>query len=419
MPLWLLGTLAHAFCGTYVGPADGTPDNSSSRLVLVHDGDRSVLTMTSDALDASGSFGLLMPVPGDLDEGDIEVLSDTTALEELDAFTAPRLVRYSCDSAGGDLGAQVAEGCTASAEGCAQQSLTDLAEQALGEFAGVEVKSWLTKGLYQMAIVRADDAGALMGWLDAFGFEMNPEVAPLVDAYLGQGVDFMVARVTEAEGDDPWLDPIRITYPDKTWTLPLQLGATNARGDQEVLLWVINDGAEGEAQVLSFPEAVQESDCMLPPDRASDEVVEQAFTEARGDQDGVAVVEYSWDLSVKCDPCGTSSGDPTTFLGDLGRSDPSTGAYVTRIRMRFDPDALKQDLHVGPTNAIAQTQLVYIEHRDELEDTFPLCFTGFPAEPAGTCDDGGTQTAALPWWTLLGLPLAGWGLRRRRGGYSQ
>lgn len=411
MPLWLIGTLAHAFCGTYVGPADDTPGNGESRLVLVHNHEDTVLTMTSNALSATGSFGLLMPVPGDLDDEDIEVFDDITALEELDAFTAPRVVSYTCGSASGDLGAQVSEGCTASAEGCAQSALTDLAEGALGEFAGVEVKSWITKGIYQMAIVRADDAGALSGWLDAFGFQLAPGAAPLVDDYLGQGVDFMVARITDVDGQDPWLDPIRITYPGRTFTLPLQLGATNARGDQEVLLWVIGDGTDGEAQVLSFPEVQQESDCMVPPDMTSAETVDQAFTEARGDEPGVAVVEYSWDLSVKCDPCGTGSGDPTTFLGPLGKTDPTT-AYVTRTRMRFDPLELKQDLFVQYTNSSAQTQLVYIEHRDELEDTFPLCFTGFPAEPAGTCADDSTQ-AALPWWTLLTLPLMGWSLRRR------
>jgi hypothetical protein len=352
-------------------------------------------------------------VPTTLDEGDIEVVSDITPLEELDAFTAPRVVSYTCDSLGGDLGAQVAEGCTASAEGCAAASVSEIAEAALGEIAGVQVQSWLTRGLYQMAIVRADDAGALTDWLDRFGFALNPDAAPLVDAYIGQGVDFLVARVTEAEGSDPWLDPIRITYPERTYTLPLQLGATNALGDQEVLLWVIGEQADGEAQVLSFPEVTQETDCLIGRDTTSADTLERAFDEARGDEPGVAVVEYSWDLSQKCDPCGTGSGDPTTFLAPLGKTNPAS-AYVTRVRMRFDPLLLDQDLHIQYTHAIAQTQLVYVEHRDELEGTIPTCFTGFPDDPAGTCEDT-TQTARVPWWTLLSLPLMGWGLRRRDG----
>ena len=331
-------------------------------------------------------------------------------LEELDAFNAPRLVSYTCDSLGGNFTAQVSEGCQQSAQGCGETLLTEVLPEALGELAGVDVKQWLTLGVYQIAVVRSQDAGALGQWLDAFGFAMNDDVAPLVQDYLDQGVDFMAARVTGVEGRNPWIDPIRVTYPKRTFSLPLQLGATNAVGDQEVLLWVIGDSADGEAQVLSFPEVQQESDCMLPAGATSSEVVEEAFTAARGDEDGVAVVEYSWDLSQKCDPCGTSSGDPTGFLAGIGREDPS-GGYVTRVRMRFDPQRLNQDLHVQYTGASAMTQLIYVEHKDELEASIPTCFEGFPDEPAGTCDD--TQTAAVPAWTLLTAPLVGWALRRR------
>jgi len=167
LALLALTSVATAFCGTYVGPADGTPSNGGSRLVVVHESGGTVLTMTSDAQDAGESFGLLMPVPAGLDQDAIEVVTDTRALEALDAFTAPRLVSYTCDSLAGDFGAIVTESCNAQAEGCTQASITDAAEEALLDFAGVEVQEWVSKGVYQFAIVRADDAGALTRWLDA------------------------------------------------------------------------------------------------------------------------------------------------------------------------------------------------------------------------------------------------------------
>jgi len=420
---WLAVSVAWSFCGTYVGPADETPINNESRLVVVQNPDGTVLTMTSDATEAPDSFGLLMPVPSDVTEDDIEVVSDISALEELDNFTAPRVVSYTCESAGGDFGAQVAEGCAQSGEGCLEEAAMELANGALPEIVkGVDVLSLSTKGIYQVAILRADDAGALQNWLDVFGFQTAPGTDALIDNYIDQGVNFMAGRITRFDGPqkDPWLQPIRIRYDERTFSLPLRLGANNANGDQDVLLWVVGSSSEGEAQVTSFPEVQQESDCMIPPDSDSTATIRKAFREARGQDDGVAVVEYSWDLSTSCDPCTADNDSPTSFLTELGSTqvDAHSGAidaYVTRLRMRFDPFKLDTDLHFSFTNSRDQRQLVYIEHRDELEATFPICFEGFPDNPAGTCDEEVTgETAKLPWWSLGLVPLFGWGLRRRR-----
>jgi len=416
---WLAVSAAWSFCGTYVGPADETPTNHESRLVVVQNADETILTMTSDATDAGDSFGLLMPVPQQITQDDIEVVSDTTALEELDAFTAPRVVSYTCASAGGDFGAQVAEGCQQSGESCVTDAATDLVGNLPELVEGVNVLSLSTKGVYQFAILQADDAGALSNWLDLFGFQTAPGTDALIDSYIDQGVNFMAGRITRFGGEqkDPWLQPIRIRYAERNFSLPLRLGANNAEGDQDVLMWVIGSSADGEAQVLSFPEVEQESDCMLAPEGDSTTTIRRAFREARGDEEGAAVVEYSWNLSQQCDPCTTDADSPTRFLTDLGSNhvDPHTGgvdAYVTRVRMRFDPFTLDTDLHFGFTNTQTQRQLSYIEHRDELEATFPICFEGFVENPAGTCDDEATQ-ASLPWWTVLCVPLVGWGLRRR------
>jgi len=422
MWMWISASIAWSFCGTYVGPADETPLNNESRLVVVHNDDGSVLTMTSDATEAPDSFGLLMPVPSETTEDDVEVVSDTTALEELDAFTAPRVVSYTCDSAGGDFGAQAVEGCQQSGESCIEDAALELAGEALELVQGVDVLSLTTKGVYQFAILKAEDAGALQNWLDVFGFATVPGADALIDDYIDQGVNFMAGRITRFGGEqkDPWLQPIRIHYDEPSFSLPLRLGANNAAGDQDVLLWVVGSSSDGEAQVTSFPEVQQENDCMIPPDSDSTKTIRRAFNEARGDEDGVAIVEYSWDLSTSCDPCTADADSPTSFLTDLGstRVDEHSGAidaYVTRVRMQFDPDKLDTDLHYSFTNSSDQQQLVYIEHRDELEATFPICFEGFPDNPAGTCDEvEGSEASMLPWWTVVWVPLVGWGMRRRR-----
>ena len=52
-----------AFCGFYVAKADTKLFNKASQVVLVRDGDRTVLTMANDFQGEPKEFALVMPVP--------------------------------------------------------------------------------------------------------------------------------------------------------------------------------------------------------------------------------------------------------------------------------------------------------------------------------------------------------------------
>src|SRR6185436_9171606 len=97
--LWisLLGALsappAHSFCGFYVARGDAKLFNKASKVVLVRDEDRTVLTMASDFKGDPKEFALVVPVPTVLQKGQIHV-GDPAAVDHLDAYTALRLVEY-------------------------------------------------------------------------------------------------------------------------------------------------------------------------------------------------------------------------------------------------------------------------------------------------------------------------------------
>jgi hypothetical protein len=84
---------AAAFCGFYVAKADTDLFNQASKVVLVRDGDRTVLTMSSDYQGEPEEFALVVPVPAFLEREQIHVGSQA-AIDHLDAYTAPRLVEY-------------------------------------------------------------------------------------------------------------------------------------------------------------------------------------------------------------------------------------------------------------------------------------------------------------------------------------
>jgi len=86
-------TPARAFCGFFVGKADGQLFNQSSQVAIVRDGDRTVITMGNDFKGEMDEFALVVPVPSVLTRDQIHV-GERRLLERLDAYSAPRLVEY-------------------------------------------------------------------------------------------------------------------------------------------------------------------------------------------------------------------------------------------------------------------------------------------------------------------------------------
>ena len=84
---------AEAFCGFYVTKADTELFNEASQVVLVRDGDRTVMTMANDFRGDPTEFAMVIPVPTVLERDQIHV-GDMKLVDHLDAYSAPRLVEY-------------------------------------------------------------------------------------------------------------------------------------------------------------------------------------------------------------------------------------------------------------------------------------------------------------------------------------
>src|SRR4249919_4395371 len=94
LTVWALAPVAaHAFCGFYVAKADTKLFNKASQVVLVRDGDRTVMTMANDVEGDPKEFAVVIPVPTFLTRGQIHV-GDKALIDHLDAYSAPRLVEY-------------------------------------------------------------------------------------------------------------------------------------------------------------------------------------------------------------------------------------------------------------------------------------------------------------------------------------
>ena len=59
---FVIGATAQAFCGFYVAKADSNLFNEASQVVLVRDGDRTVITMANDFEGDVEDFAMVIPV---------------------------------------------------------------------------------------------------------------------------------------------------------------------------------------------------------------------------------------------------------------------------------------------------------------------------------------------------------------------
>ena len=73
--------------------ADTKLFNKASQVVLVRQGDRTVLTMANDFRGDPKEFAVVIPVPVVLKKEQIHI-GEKALLDHLDAYSAPRLVEY-------------------------------------------------------------------------------------------------------------------------------------------------------------------------------------------------------------------------------------------------------------------------------------------------------------------------------------
>lgn len=425
-------SLAHAFCGTYVGQPGDALYSGASEVVLAREGRRTILTMRNDIEGDVTEFAMLIPVPEVLSEDDVRVVP-RTVLDSVREYAGPRLVSYACsDFAPRSGGYGRSGGC--SGIGCTEQSFTEHREMLSPVGGGppsldVTVEAEFAAGEYDIVILSSEDSADLLTWLDREGYGVSADTESLLTEYIEADSKFMAAKVRLADVpvvDDlagrPYLTPLQIAYESETASLPIRLGTVNSPGSQDLIVYTLTSATEGEMAIANYPATEIETDCLY--DEAVDGSLE-TFLSTRMDaaveaNDGVAwATTYSWSPG-KCDPCPPNGALEDGIVRELGLRDGGSNAHLTRLWMRYDADAVNQDVSFYATNRGNAMQLRYIQYTPGLEAYFPVCGEGWvdDYEACPTEDDEVQEGAVAPWWLGLGFigALAGLGalLRRRR-----
>src|SRR5437016_4162334 len=182
---WSTPTIV-GFCGFYVAKADTKLFNRASQVVLVRDGDRTVMTMANDFQGDLKEFAVVIPVPTFLTREQIHV-GEKAIVEHLDGYSAPRLVEYF----DGDP-CRMPEIQERAAVGRATPAALMTRDDARARSLGVTIEAQYSVGEYDILILSAQESSGLETWLRENGYRIPTGASNVLASYLKQNMRFFV-----------------------------------------------------------------------------------------------------------------------------------------------------------------------------------------------------------------------------------
>lgn len=347
---------ADSFCGFYVARGDAKIFNKASKVVMVRDEDRTVLTMVNDFKGNPEEFAVVVPVPTSIAKQQIHI-GDKAVVDHLDAYSAPRLVEYFDPDPCQVMAMEKMS--VGRLQAAAPMAARD--EAARARSLGVTIESRYTVGEYDILILSAKQSGGLETWLRENGYTVPQGASGVLSGYLKQGMRFFVAKVNLKEKSKlgyAYLRPIQVAYESSKFMLPIRLGMVNSEGTQDLFVYALTKNGRVETtnyRTVRLPEG------MDVPEFVKDEFEDfyrSMFSQQVRKERGEAVfLEYAWNMGW-CDPCAADplSQDELRSLGVWWvAADPSQGrgfvppggsqqVFITRLHVRYDRAHFPEDL---------------------------------------------------------------------------
>ena len=429
-----ISSTAQAFCGFYVARADTSLFNKASQVVLVRDGDRTVITMANDFQGDVQDFAVVIPVPTFIEREQINV-ADNALIEHLDAYTAPRLVEY-----------HDADPCVLyERREMAMKSNLPSSRVADAEFdgaraRGVTIEASYSVGEYDILILSAEESSGLIRWLDENDYNIPNGAEKVVDSYLKQDMRFFVAQVQgQAKTNLGYanLRPIQVAYESNKFMLPIRLGTLNAKGKQELYVYALTN--TGRVETTNYRTVKLPSNTDVP------EFVQEEFgdfyrsmfaKQTKAEDERAVFLEYAWDMAW-CDPCAADplSADELRRLGvfwlgsqggsKIAQPQQPQNVFVTRLHVSYDSEHFPEDLvfqetgdrqnyqgryvirhpFTGPTSCDANAYKQATRERQEREAQTLANLTGWDIDDIRTkipyLDDVRPEPDTAPWWKRI------------------
>jgi hypothetical protein len=361
--LSLISQTSQAFCGFYVAKADASLYNQASQVVMARKNDKTVLSLMNDYQGELKDFALVVPVPEVLKEGQIHI-GDAKIFKHIDDFTAPRLVEYhDADPCSPPV---MYEKMAMSAPMPAVAPQKAKSDKSLG----VTVEAEYTVGEYDIVILSAKESDGLETWLQSSGYKIPKGASAALQPYIKQGLKFFVAKVNlkeQSKTGSKFLRPLQFAFESPKFMLPIRLGMINAKGAQDLLVYILTEKGRVEAsnyQTLKLP-----SNMDIPvyiKDNFADFYKALFETQVKKQNLRAVFTEYFWNMGW-CDPCAAEPLSPEElkqlgvfWLEPSSQQGMGMPVQVTRLHVRYTPDSFPEDLSFQETSDTENFQGRYV-----------------------------------------------------------
>ena len=365
-----------SFCGFYVSKADGTLKNKTSQVILVRDGDHTVITMYNDFKGDVKDFAMVVPVPVVLQKKDIKVVDDGI-FKILNDYSSPRLVEYFDENPCSPrimYDKMVAMSPSSGMNKAKESGLS-------GKMHGVTIEASYTVGEYDILILSAKESNGLKTWLINNGYKIPKGAEEVLEPYIKSNLKFFVVKVNLKEKEKAGLEnlrPIQISFNSPKFMLPIRLGMANSDGDQDLVVYAFTRQGRIETtnyRTLAIPTG--EKVTLFVQNTFSDFYSSLFQHQWKREDKSVAFMEYAWDVSpsnyVKCDPCVSNPPDNNNLISAgvwwIGNNAPTDyeqydggkhNVYFTRLHIRYNRKAFPQDLFFQVTPNKESFQARYV-----------------------------------------------------------
>jgi hypothetical protein len=392
--------------------------NKVSQVVLVRQGDRTVLTMANDFKGDPKEFAVVIPVPTVLQKGQIHI-GEKAILDHLDAYSAPRLVEYfdedPCRQYATDRMMPMA--AQAGAAGGIAESVATRAKSL-----GVRIEAQYTVGEYDILILSALQSTGLETWLRENGYRIPAGASDVLTSYIRQNLKFFVAKVNlkeQAKLGFTMLRPIQVAYESPKFMLPIRLGMVNADGPQELFVYALT--SKGRVETTNYRTVKLPTGMDVPvyvKSRFPDFYKAMFSHQAAKENMSAVFTEYAWDMNW-CDPC---AADPlaneelrqlgvfwlpeSTVGGRIGPRIPlpvpssAPGVFVTRLHVRYDAAHFPEDLVFQETADRTNFQGRYVLRHAWTGDTACDAAVRYRAELTQRREREAQNLAMLTGWNI-------------------
>jgi hypothetical protein len=211
-------------------------------------------TVLWDQVKYTGSpedFAWVLPVgPGAVLE-----LSNDAWFESLEAVTATRVMSRAVVCDNGQTIQQVdSGGCGSSTapSNLAGGETDPEATRRQGDDPNVAVTHQATVGPYETVTLKAGDAVSLQNWLKNHSYVIPADIAPVLQAYVDEGSEFLALRLAPGNGVSQ-MQPVRVVTPGASPVLPLRMVAAGTGASVSLVLYVVG---EGRYKTQNFPETL-------------------------------------------------------------------------------------------------------------------------------------------------------------------